>query len=248
MQQPDGTRRRGLTREAVVARALDIADAEGLEAVSLRRLASELGVTPMALYRHVRDKQDLVNAMTEAVLEDLDIMAGIRPSMRWTEQMRLGLMNLRDQMVARPVALPLMIAYSGDGSPGLWRLSEAFLGLLLGAGFSRRDAAALFGILSNLVAGYLMLRRAPGQPEPPGATELDLVRRRVELAWLSLPRAEYPHTVESARELADAMVSDPDRWWRETVDLIVFGLEAMLERARRGPLGAGGPDRGGASA
>jgi AcrR family transcriptional regulator len=244
MQQPDGTRRRGLTRQAVVARALEIADAEGLEAVSLRRLASELGVTPMALYRHVRDKQDLVNAMTEAVLEDLDIMAGVRPSMRWTEQMRRGLMNLRDQMVARPVALPLMIAYSGDGSPGFWRLSEAFLGLLLGAGFSRRDAAALFGILSNLVAGYLMLRRAPGQP----AVEVDLVRRRVELAWLSLPRAEYPHTVESARELADAMVSDPDRWWRETVDLIVFGLEAMLERRSRRPRTASGPEPGGASA
>jgi TetR/AcrR family tetracycline transcriptional repressor len=245
MQQPEGTRRRGLTREAVVGRALEIADTEGLEAVSLRRLASELGVTPMALYRHVRDKQDLVNAMTEAVLEDLDILAAVRPSMHWTEQMRQGLMNLRDQMVARPVALPLMIAYSGEGSPGLWRLTEAFLSLLLGAGFSRRDAAALFGILSNLVAGYLMLRRAPGQPD---LGDLDLVRRRLELAWLSLPRVEYPQTVESARELAEVMVSDPDRWWRETVDLIVFGLEAMLERRSRRPRTAGGPEGGGASA
>ena len=51
--------RPGLSREAVVARALEIGTAEGLEAVSLRRLAQELGVTPMALYRHVRDKQDL---------------------------------------------------------------------------------------------------------------------------------------------------------------------------------------------
>src|SRR5215468_7517943 len=114
MQQPNESSqaqvggRPVLSRAVVVARALEIGTAEGLEAVSLRRVAQELGVTPMALYRHVRDKQDLVNAMTEAVLEDLDIMAGIRPSMRWTEQMRRGLMNLRDQMVARPVALPLM--------------------------------------------------------------------------------------------------------------------------------------------
>ena len=72
-------RRPGLTREAVVARALEIGTAEGLEAVSLRRLAQELGVTPMALYRHVRDKQDLINAMTEAVLEGIDARVGFLP-------------------------------------------------------------------------------------------------------------------------------------------------------------------------
>jgi AcrR family transcriptional regulator len=88
MQRADGSRRRGLTREAIVARALEIGGTDGLEAVSLRRLALELGVTPMALYRHVRDKEDLVNAMTEAVLEGFDATAGFRPSMTWTDRAR----------------------------------------------------------------------------------------------------------------------------------------------------------------
>src|SRR5512146_555336 len=79
--------RPGLTREALVARALEIGTAEGLDAVSLRRLAQELGVTPMALYRHVRDKQDLINAMTEAVLEGIDATVGLRPEMTWTERL-----------------------------------------------------------------------------------------------------------------------------------------------------------------
>src|ERR1700693_1483386 len=97
--------RPGLTREAVVARALEIGTAEGLEAVSLRRLAQELGVTPMALYRHVRDKQDLINAMAELTMEGLDLTVGFRASMGWTDRVRRGLLNFRDQMEERPLAL-----------------------------------------------------------------------------------------------------------------------------------------------
>src|SRR5579862_6679002 len=105
---------RGLTRAAIVKRALDIGGREGLDAVSLRRLASEFGVTPMALYRHVRDKQDLVNAMAEAVMEGLDLTVGFRPSMGWTDRVRRALLNFRDQMDERPLALQLQIAYGGD--------------------------------------------------------------------------------------------------------------------------------------
>ena len=83
--------RPGLTRDAVVARALEIGTAEGLEAVSLRRLSREFGVTSMALYRHVRYKQDLINAMTEATLEGIDATVGFRPGMTWTERLRVGI-------------------------------------------------------------------------------------------------------------------------------------------------------------
>ncbi|HZV52617.1 MAG TPA: TetR family transcriptional regulator [Candidatus Dormibacteraeota bacterium] len=228
------TGRRGLTREAIVARALEIGSAEGLEAVSLRRLASDLGVTPMALYRHVRDKQDLVNAMTEVVLEGFDLTAGFEPSMGWADRLRRALENFRDQMEARPLALPLAIAYSGDGPPGFWKMMEDLLGILLGAGFGRREAIVLIRVLSNLVAGYLLLVRQ-GRPdglERLDAQGLDLLRRRVELVPLGLPRDRFPHSVASAREVAEVWVADPDLWWRDTVDLIVFGLERMLERGR----------------
>src|SRR5215831_495705 len=111
MQQPAGApHHRGLTRRSVVERALELGDAEGLEAVTLRRLASELGVTPMSLYRHVKDKQDLINAMYEAIVEGFDLQVDVRPGMKWTTQLRQALMNaiaLHD----RPVALPLAIAY-----------------------------------------------------------------------------------------------------------------------------------------
>jgi TetR/AcrR family tetracycline transcriptional repressor len=240
MQRSDGTRRRGLTREAIVARALELGNAEGLEAVSLRRLASDFGVTPMALYRHVRDKQDLVNAMTERVMEGFDLTVGFKPSMQWLDRVRRALTNFKEQMDARPLALPLSIAYTGENPVGFWRMGEDLLAILLDAGFKRREAVVLIRVVSNLVSGYLLLLRQddPAVQERLGPRELELLRRRVELAQLSLPQDEFPNIVESARDMADVWLSNPDRWWRDTVDLIVFGLETMLER-RRGRARAG---------
>jgi len=230
--QPPG--RPALTREAVVARALEIGTAEGLEAVSLRRLAQELGVTPMALYRYVRDKQDLINAMTEAVLEGMDATPGVQPEMTWTERLRLEIENYKEQIDARPLALPLSIAYNAEGPPSFWRVLERLLAILLGAGFARREAIVLIRMISNLLAGYLLLLQqgAPSDATPLDTYQLDLLRRRFALAQLSLPRDEFPNLVESAEDTAEVWLTDPNHWWGNTVDLITFGLERMLERSR----------------
>ena len=228
-----GRGRPGLTREAVVTRALEIGTAEGLEAVSLRRLAREFGVTSMALYRHVRDKQDLINAMTEATLEGIDATARFRPGMTWSERLRLGIETYKEQLDARPLALPLSIAYSGEGTPAIWRVLEDFLAILLEAGFARREAIVQIRMLSGLLAGYLLLLRQ-GPPLPDDAHQIELLRRGFALTQLSLPRDEFPNLIESAEDTAEVWLSDPDRWWENTVDLITFGLERMLERNRDG--------------
>ena len=226
--------RRALTRDAVVARALEIGTAEGLEAVSLRRLAQELGVTPMALYRHVRDKQDLINAMTEVVLEGMDATVGVRPDMTWTERLRLEIENYKEQIDARPLALPLSIAYNAEGPPSFWRVLERLLAILLDAGFARREAIVLIRMISSLLAGYLLLLQqgTPSDATPLDAHQLDLLRRRFALAQLSLPRDEFPNLVESAEDTAEVWLTDPNVWWGNTVDLITYGLERMLERSR----------------
>jgi TetR/AcrR family tetracycline transcriptional repressor len=207
---------------------------EGLDAVSLRRLAQDFGVTPMALYRHVKDKQDLVNAMTEAVLEGIDLTAGFRSSMSWTDRVRKAIANFREQMDARPLALRLSIAYNGEGPPAFWRMSEDLLGILLDAGFTRREAIVLIRVVTNLLSGYLLLQREddPTFREQLGPNGLELVRRRMELVQMSLPRDQFPNLVDSATDMSDIWLSNPDRWWRDTVDLIVFGLEALHERRR----------------
>jgi TetR/AcrR family transcriptional regulator, tetracycline repressor protein len=230
MQQPAGaTHHRGLTRRAIVDRALELGDAEGLEAVTLRRLATELGVTPMSLYRHVKDKQDLVNAMYEAIVDGFDLKTDIRPGMKWTNQLRRALMNII-ALHHRPVALPLAIAYSGGGSPAIWRMYESGLDILMRAGFTRREAVELNRMLSILVAGYVLLFRQAPLPE---ADEVTVARKRFELDLLSLPRAEYPNVVASARELTDAQFSNPQQQMKGIVDFMVGGVAAMLETRKR---------------
>jgi TetR/AcrR family transcriptional regulator, tetracycline repressor protein len=235
MRQSVRKKRPGLTRKAIVARALEIGNAEGLEAVSLRRLALDFGVTSMALYRHVEDKQDLVNAMTEAVMEGMDLKVGIKLSMNWTERLRRAIANFKEQMDARPLALPLSIAYSGENPTGFWRMSEDLLSILLEAGFKRRDAIVLIRVVSNLISGFLLLLRQddPTEGKRLGPREMELMRRRVELVQLSLPQEQFPNLVASARDMADIWLTNPERWWRDTVDLIIFGLEAMLPTRRQ---------------
>ena len=228
--------RPALTREALVKRALEIGTAEGLEAVSLRRLAQELGVTPMALYRHVRDKQDLINAMTEVVLEGMDAPVGVRPGMTWTERIRVEINNYKEQIDARPLALPLSIAYNAEGPPSFWRVLERLLAILLDAGFARREAIVLIRMISNVLAGYLLLLQqgVPADAARPDEHQLDLLRRGFALAQLSLPQNEFPNLVASAEDTAEVWLTDPNDWWGQTVDLITFGLERMLERSSGG--------------
>ena len=235
MPNVDQGKPRRLTRDTIVRRALKIGETEGLDAVSLRRLASEFGVTPMALYRHVRDKQDLINAMAELAMEGIDLTVGFRASMSWTDRLRRAMLNFRDQMDARPLALQLQIAYGGDNLSAFWRPIEDVLGILLRAGFKRRDSAALIRIVSNLLGGYLLLVRpaGPNANQQISIKDRELLRKRFEVGLLSLHRDHFPNTVDSARELADVWASDPDRWWPDTVDLLVFGLEAMLRKERK---------------
>ena len=239
MPHVDQGKHRGLTRTAIVRRAVKIGETEGLDAVSLRRVASEFGVTPMALYRHVRDKQDLINAMAELVMEGLDLTVGFRASMSWTDRVRRAMLNFRDQMDERPLALQLQIAYSGDNLSAFWRPIEDVLGILLSAGFKPREAAKLIRIVSNLLAGYLLLVRpaGPNAHQEIPSRDRELLRKRFELGLLSLDRDQFPNSVATARELADLWAGDPDRLWPDTVDLLVFGLEAMLRKGRQGRRG-----------
>jgi hypothetical protein len=149
--------------------------------------------------------------------------------------MRRAIDTYKEQLDARPLALPLSIAYTGDGPPSFWRLLEHLLAILLDAGFPRRQAIVLIRMTSNLLAGYLLLmQQAPTGSSPLDAHQVDLMRRRFALAQLSLPPDEFPNLVASAEVTAEVWLTDPNAWWEDTVNLITFGFERMLERSRDG--------------
>jgi hypothetical protein len=111
---------------------------------------------------------------------------------------------------------------------------ESGLEILMRAGFTRREAVELNRMLSTLVAGYLLIFR---QAPPLESDELLVARKRFELELFSLPRAEYPNVVASARELTDAQFSNPQQQLKGIVDFMVGGVAAMLEKRRESPPG-----------
>ncbi len=227
-------RRRGLTREEIVERALEIGDREGLDAVSVRRVASELGVTSMALYRHVKDKNDLLSAMLDAVMADFDLGAGIVTSMPWQDQVRRLLRNGAEALTARPVTLHLQIAYQGPLTGTLVSPLERSLSILLDAGFSPEDAVSLARTTTLLMAGLILLSGPDPGPWAPEA-ELEVMRRRSELMLLELPEDRYPVMRRYARLFAETFITQGNVWLEQAIDLLVAGLEAKLQAGRRDP-------------
>ena len=220
MQAPR-TSDRSLSTDAVVDAALQIADADGLDAVSLRRLASTFAVTPMALYRHVRDKDDLLDLMAGRLLDELDV--GTEKESTWQEALRrLGGSFLA--LVAAHPAAPLLLSRPFD-SPGSRRVSVALLGILDRAGFDPDEAVPLLQALTGMLLGPAVHRvtyasaaarkgsRGPTEPENAAAAEGE---------------ADWP-----AGEVT-SWGADPDAD-RLVVELWVAGVQGLAaSRARQG--------------
>jgi TetR/AcrR family transcriptional regulator, tetracycline repressor protein len=147
--QASGSSHHALSTETVVDAALQMADADGLDAVSLRRLASTFGVTPMALYRHVGDKDHLLDLMAGRLLDELDV--GTERKSTWQEELRL-LGNSFLALVAAHPAAPFLLSRPFE-SPGSRRVSVALLGILDRAGFDPRHAVHLLQALTGMLLG-----------------------------------------------------------------------------------------------
>lgn len=218
-----GTER--LSREAIVRLALDIADEEGLAAVSFRRLAKDIGVTPMAIYRHVRNKDDLLDAMTEHLLADLDVLND--QTTVWKEQIRAILYELRRMLINHPAGINLLTRRYLPSANAL-RIFETVLDVLRKAGFEPQEAYLIFEQMQNQVillvateAGY-----AKGTDEERRAWESHLLS-----FYGSLSPQQYPRIVEASPNIAACI--DVDRHFRFGTDLLLAGVEAMAESRRR---------------
>jgi len=148
-----------LSRELVLARAIEVGDQEGLEAVSFRRLASDMNVTPMALYRYVRDKDDLLDAMSDMIVGRVDLASVAGAPGGWEGKLRVLLDAFRHLLQAHPVAIPLFTRRAGT-TPNWLRTIEVGLGILREAGFPMREAVDLLRQINNRLAGLVTLEPA----------------------------------------------------------------------------------------
>jgi len=135
-----------LDREAVLAAGIETADEDGLEAVTLRRIAERLSVTPMALYRHVASKDDLLDGMADLLYAELELPA---PGGDWWEGLAAIARSTRRVLLAHHWAVPLFSRPLAG--PHALALDRALQDSLRSAGFSKSQAQELHDQLSGMV-------------------------------------------------------------------------------------------------
>jgi AcrR family transcriptional regulator len=210
-----------LSRDTILDRALALADAEGIDAVSVRRIARELGVTPMALYWHVNGKDGLLHALADRLLGGLDLDLDRRAG--WPEQLRAFVVSFTAVLRAHPSAATLIGSLPTAASENALRATEVALDILRRAGFSPEEAAhittQIVRTTTSMVIAELDETRAPG--EPAGTTE-EFLR--------ALPPERFPRVIEAAGPLSAP--EDPESFYDLVIELVLAGVEAAA--ARRG--------------
>jgi AcrR family transcriptional regulator len=217
---PDDGERARLTRAAVVDRALALADKSGLDALTIRKLATELGVTPMALYWHFRGKDELLEGLAERLWSEFDLT--VDRTIPWTEQIRALLESLLKVLRAHPAAPRLLLHSEKLHAEAALNAMELTLDILRTAGFSPEDAS--YAARSALWTGITLVMSEPGIESLDDAERAELQRKKqVELATQS--PARYPRLVECA--LPMTACDDPEEHYRFGVDLFIGGLAAI---------------------
>lgn len=174
-----GKRRRGapprgqrLSADLVIARAEGLIADGGLSGFSLRRLAEALGVAPNALYNHIRNRDELLDAVTERVVAGIRLPAGEQPWPAWVRAVAIG---LRSQLLARPGVTELVLARAGSTATGPHLLAE-FLDRLETAGLDRAVAHVAWHTMLTLVVGSLAQEHAhPGRGDPTFDAVLEVI-------------------------------------------------------------------------
>jgi TetR/AcrR family transcriptional regulator, tetracycline repressor protein len=150
-----------LSRAQIVAAALDIARSEGMDALTIRRLATDLGASRMALYRHVADKESLVDLVMDAIAAHDVVPAGIDEG-PWPSRLRRLADGMRRELTAYPGMIDVLMARAHHGPGGL-HLVETILRILADAGLDERQAARHYLVFVDLVLGRLQ-RELHGDP------------------------------------------------------------------------------------
>ncbi|MFT3838362.1 MAG: TetR/AcrR family transcriptional regulator [Myxococcaceae bacterium] len=210
--------RQPLSRERALDVAMELADADGIDELSMRHLAKALGVEAMSLYHHVKNKDDILDGMIDRVFAEilLPVIGG-----KWREQMRLRAFSARETLKRHPWALRLMESRAAPGPANLAH-HDATLGCLRAAGFSVPLAGHAYSVLDGYTYGFVLTEQnLPFQ-------NAEETQRVADSMMGSFPPGAYPHLVE----LAVKQVFQPGYSYGNEfawgLDLILDGLEKAL--------------------
>lgn len=205
----------GLSRERILEAALELVDREGLEALSMRRLADELEAGTMTLYGYFRGKDELLDALVDLSsrrsrgLQEL----GEGP---WRQQLRQLAVAVREALAEHRWEIELRLRRPLI-SPGALRVTEAGMRILLGAGLPPAEAARIFRTVFLYTFGF------SGFSDP---VDADRTRRESVAQMAPLPPDEYPAVTAAVNELVDTLSGEDQ--FEHGLDLILDGIEGRL--------------------
>lgn len=201
---------KGLTRTLLAKTALAIADRDGLSCLSMRTLGAELSVDPKAAYRHLPNKEALLDGVVEAVISEIDLK--VDAALPWGEQIRqLAWSSLRT-LLAHPNVTPLL-AQRPLATAGSLDLVEKAYAIMTGAGVSLRDAGLTINCLGILVPGVALAWNAERTGVGMGSEAKTFVE--------TLPRVRFPHILDAFESGAAAVGFG---------DVFDYAVTSILER------------------
>ena len=226
------TTRDMLSREALLEAGIRTAHREGLEKLTLKRLADEFGVTPMAVYRHFKNKAEIIDGLLDRFVHEAAVTdhEGAGNPEDWQRWIRLTFAAMRRALLETPSVIPLL-GTSYSFGPGAMAVLEETLGVLRNAGLSQRAAVEAFLTLVSYTIGAVGFQAAwERSPAPDEEQDLDFDAkerlRQSRLRFESARRSAYPSVVELAPQLAEAMAEFP---FERGLDRILESLERELD-------------------
>ena len=224
MTQDNNTARTRLSRPRVLEAAIALADQDGIEGFSMRRLAQELGVVPMALYKHVANKDELLDGMVDSVFGEIE-----SPTIDddWRSAMRRRALSVREALKRHSWAIGLMETQTPG--PANLRNHNAVMGCLREAGFSFKTAIHAYSVQDAYIYGFALQEQTLGFQTPEDAGEAAQRRARA-IGTLD----DYPYLAEIATKLPESGYDNAVEFaWG--LDLILDGLDRRRRATRRQP-------------
>lgn len=224
-RRSDPRKRRTLGREAIVDVALAIVDAEGLEGLSMRRVAERLKTGPASLYAHVANKDELMELVYDRVLADVKVPEPDKR--RWEEQLKDALRQLYEVLVAHRDIAFVSMARVPIG-PNMLRVAEGMLAIMRAGGVPDR-VASLTMDYASLAVNSLAYEESL-YPVDSSDEDIDAYYRQVTGYFASLPAERFPNLAAMAEAL---MEPERDERLDFAFEVLVQGIAALARAAKR---------------
>jgi AcrR family transcriptional regulator len=209
-------RRVTLTRERVIAEALAIISADGVEALSMRGLATRLAVVPGAVYRHVRNKEELQDLVLDAVLGDVDLQ--VDPAGNWSEQVTTLAERLRKVLEAHR-GIAGLLKTRAPLTPHSLALTEAFLTSLAAVKLPPARTASAYHLIYDFTLGFALSDHASPSEQ---RVRDETTRHQLHAFLRSLPADRFPLLTTLGEQV---WADDRDQRFAANLDTLITGIQ-----------------------